>query len=245
MPDVQVPGVGQVPRKYALMGGAVVGGIAIYAYWKHRGSASSTATTPSTVDPNAVDPLTGLTYGAEQSAGLSASGNYVNPNPNASGSNTQNTTGVTTNSQWTQAVVEALGNLGYDTTFVSTTLGKYLDKVALSQDEASLVRTAWAYEGYPPQGPNSFTLTTTTPAPGTTPTANIAKRNGNLGVNLPSTGFHNWNDLARWSYWWAGHSNTTSSLNGYFGSLLAHANGQSGLSDPSKLHPIHLPDTLV
>lgn len=237
MPTVTLPAIGTVERKYVLAGGAVVAGIVAYAYWKHR-SASSAANAAS-----AIDPATGLPYSAENQATTG----YVNPNPNADGSSTVSGTGaITTDAQWTADVETKLTGL-YDATFLVNTLGKYLAGQALTSDEALLIRAAWAVSGHPP-GNQQIILTTTNPNPGggTTTGPIVANRNNNLGVTIGSTNLHSWNDLARWAYWWPGHSNAADMhLNGLFGSLLAHANGQSGLSDPSKLKNIHLPDTLA
>ena len=57
-------------------------------------------------------------------------------------------------------MIEKLGNVGQDPSFVSGVLGKYLSSQPLTSDEANVVRMAWAFSGKPPQGPNTFTLAT-------------------------------------------------------------------------------------
>lgn len=237
MPTVAVPVVGQVERKWLIGGGALVAVLVGYAYWRRRGSTSSTG-----IDPNAIDPLTGLTYAAE----AAQTSGYVNPNPGASGADTvtdTSTTAITTNVQWSNAVESALGGI-YDEAFITSTLGKYLAGQPLTSDEAMLVRAAWAFVGHPPDD-KQIILTTTGSTPGGSNGTVVATRNGNLHPSLPSTSFHSWTDLARWAYWWSGHTDPTSKLNGLMGYSLAHANNQAGGSDPSKLKNIHLPDTLA
>jgi len=147
---VDVPQIGKVDRKWLYAGGAVVAGIVGYAYWARSRSRS-------VFDPNAIDPMTGLPYSASMSTGP-----YVNPNPRASGSDTvDNQSGqILTNQQWSAAVTESLINVGYDAGFVASVLGKYLSKQPLTSDEANMVRVAWAYQGKPPEGPDTIVMQT-------------------------------------------------------------------------------------
>lgn len=80
MPDqIKIPGLGEVPKKTALIAGAgAVGIIAIVAI-RHKSSTagtSSTANTPATTatDPNAIDPNTGIPYSQEGGADVSGYG---------------------------------------------------------------------------------------------------------------------------------------------------------------------------
>lgn len=161
MPTVHVPGVGDVERKYVWYGLGAAGIIAAWYWWRQRmASASSTAT-----DPNAIDPLTGLPYSAEQSGDTG----FVNPNPVTS-IDTRTGNGITDNQAWVADVIDKLGNIGQDPSFVGAVLGKYLASQPLTLEEAAVVRMAWAFSGKPPNGPNSFTLATTSSTPGgTTP----------------------------------------------------------------------------
>jgi hypothetical protein len=62
----------------------VIGGIAVYyVYSRRKASATATnATTGGTLDPNQVDPNTGLTYGAEEGAALNATAGTVGSSGN-------------------------------------------------------------------------------------------------------------------------------------------------------------------
>lgn len=84
MPDqIKIPGLGEVPKKTAIIAGAgVVGIIAVIAI-RHRSSASAadTSTTPaaSATDPNAIDPSTGVPYSQEGGADVSGYSGYQIP----------------------------------------------------------------------------------------------------------------------------------------------------------------------
>jgi hypothetical protein len=75
MPDqIKIPGLGEVPKKTAIIAGAgAVGIIAIVAI-RHRSSAAATSSTAtatpdaSATDPNAIDPNTGIPYSQEGGA---------------------------------------------------------------------------------------------------------------------------------------------------------------------------------
>lgn len=176
---VKLPAIGEVPTKYAYAGVAVIVGIVGFAYYKRRQSASAASASTAAPDPNAVDPATGLTYAQEQAAGsvgsLGSTG-YSNPNPNAVGYSTVSGTGaITTNMDWSAAVSSALGNLGYDPTFIASTIGKYLASQPLTADEAALIRVAWAYEGKPPSGPTNI-VNPPTPTPVPTPPSRMSTK---------------------------------------------------------------------
>jgi LysM repeat protein len=131
--EITLPAVGQVSKTWLYVGGAVVAGIVGYAYWKRRQQSAVVG----------VDTTTGSVGGSDS---------FQNPVPGASGSDVIDTgTGgkPTTNDAWANAALEALGGF-YDGPFVVTTLGKYLSGQPLTQDEAQLVRSAWALVGHPP-----------------------------------------------------------------------------------------------
>lgn len=142
--QIEVPAIGKVDRKYVYGAVALVAGIVGYAWWTRSRSEAAVVTTDPTTGSE--DPATG--------------GAYVNPRPVTS---TVDQTGdaIDTNPEWTAAVTARLSTMFYDSQFIATTLGKYLSRQPLTTDEADLVRTAWAFEGKPPEGPDSFTLTNT------------------------------------------------------------------------------------
>ena len=142
--SAELPGLGQVDKKWVYAGLAVVAGIVGYAWIKNRQS-SSAAAVP------VVDTTTGTVGGA---------GGFVNPAPVFTAPSTSTAPSPpTTNTDWVNRVTNDLSNQGYDPQFVGTTLGLYLSHQPLTSDQASLVRTAWAYEGYPPENPGLAIVT--------------------------------------------------------------------------------------
>lgn len=149
---VDIPQVGPVQKKTLMLAVAGVGVIVAVAYYRsHNASSSAAASTDTTaaagtIDPNAIDPQTGMTYADELATGAST---YTNPNPGATGSGTYTDTGaITSDTQWAQAVendgrMAQYGDLG-------VVLGLYLDRQPLNSDQATEVRAAWALYGHPP-----------------------------------------------------------------------------------------------
>lgn len=133
---VNLPQIGKVDKKWVVAGVAITGGIVGYAYWKRRQNSGVTylsdSTTGGTGDDSAYAPPVG---GRQQEVDV----------PN---------TAISSNSKWTEEVIAALGNIGLDSGYVSSTLGKYLNSQKLTNDEANVVRQAWALKGRPPESPN-------------------------------------------------------------------------------------------
>lgn len=151
---VDVPAVGRVDKRYVYAGMALVAGIVGYAWWVRSRQASA-----ATADPLAIEPEQPQTGGA-----------YSNPRPVTSTVDGTDPGAITTNTQWSARVTEKLGQLGYDSAFLSATIGAYLARQQLTADQGELIRTAWAYAGKPPEGPDTFTLKgTSTGGGGTTP----------------------------------------------------------------------------
>jgi hypothetical protein len=151
--SVKVPGLGQTPRKYVWAGAAAVAGVAGYA-WLRAGSSGGGAVVEPGVDS------------AGLSGDLAGGDSYSNPAPGGAVPDPTAGAAPRTNSEWTQRVTDDLVNVGYDITMIAATLGKYLDRKPLSTAEADIVRTAWAYEGRPPEGTFSI-VPATTPTTGT------------------------------------------------------------------------------
>jgi len=159
---MKVPGVGEVDSKYVMLGGGVVAGLVGYAYYKRRkgSAASATASTDSTgIDPNAIDPSTGVPYGQEQGYG---SDYYQGTISNPYVSQTGQTTGTGTaagqyanNEQWYQdAITQSTNYFGVSFLTASAGLGKYLTQNSggLNPDEYMAVSEIVALIGPPPNG---------------------------------------------------------------------------------------------
>ncbi len=160
--EVKVPGIGEVPRTYVYLGGAVVAGAVGFAYLRR-----------------AADP--GAEVGAEDptgEAGDYAAGDYApgadsysNPAPATITTPAEvdpDTLPPTTNSAWTSRSVDRLGDVGYDPRAVAAALGRYLGRQPLaSQLEVEIVRTALAMVGPPPTG--EYSIQMPTPGPSTPP----------------------------------------------------------------------------
>jgi hypothetical protein len=180
---VKVPGIGQVKKGYVFGGVAVLAGILAVAYYRHSQStaasaASTTATDPTAntnyQDPNAIDPNTGLTYGEEaagiQSGDLSGYGTPYGDTSGLIGYDSQgnpiyaDTVGYgpspsfTTNGNWAQAAESYLvSTTGADAGTVSAALGTYIAGQPLTSAQATIVRSAQAFFGTPPQsGSNGY-----------------------------------------------------------------------------------------
>lgn len=160
------------------VGGAVTVFLVYRSYSKAKAASSANAATaaasPATVDPNSIDPTTGLPYGsAADTAALAAQsgvgvGGGTGYDPNAGYYNPVPTgSAPTTNSAWAQYVEQQLTSIGYDPQTVAAAIGRYLAKLPLTADQAQIVQVALAEAGPPPQG--SYTIITTggsTPASG-------------------------------------------------------------------------------
>jgi hypothetical protein len=153
MPELpEVPEIGKLKVKKPVVITVVIGvGIVGYLWWRNH-----SATDAATLDPNAVDPLTGLTYGVEsgQPTGVnSASGTGGEQDTvDASG------TGIHDGASWTADVVDKLGG-SYDPAALYDALGAYLAGQEITADQAVIVRSAWAASGKPPGGPDTYRLT--------------------------------------------------------------------------------------
>lgn len=167
-------------------------------------SVSGTVTDPSTgqvYSDTAVDPITNLTYASEianYGDVASADSEYSNQygattgavdvgggvtaagyQSNLASVGTSTITGndvYTSNSAWAQAATAGLTDVGYDGPTVSTALGAYLTGTPVTSAQATIINTAIAEYGRPPQGNLSVILEPTakpspTPAPKPKPTA--------------------------------------------------------------------------
>jgi hypothetical protein len=167
MPDVHVPGMGNVPRK-GLIAGLIVGVAGIgYFYIKHKENSTSTTastTAPSTYgygygyggygysNPAFNEPYIGGEYGYGGAYGYGIGEGY------GVGSSTAPTALATTNAAWAQAAENYLTNSGgYDAGTVAAALGIYITGSTLTAAQQAVVEAAIAFEGYPPDaGANGY-----------------------------------------------------------------------------------------
>jgi hypothetical protein len=143
--DVKLPVAGNIKKQYVLVGGALVVGIVGYA-WMSR-SRSSAAPVDSTADTSLPDPTlpTVTTTTVPDNADV-----------------------ISTNAQWTQRATEYLSGQGFDGQFVAATLGKFLQRRALTPNEEAVALAALAAFGQPPVGGPYFVASAPV-APGTPP----------------------------------------------------------------------------
>lgn len=206
--QVDVPGVGPLNKTWVIGGTSAAGAYVVYRWWRAR-SAASAAPVPVAGDASAVP-----APGAAGSAG--AGGAYVNPAPGAGGGASYNAgtatgTAPTTNQAWTAAVVQNLGNLGYNPQTVAEALAAYLAQQPLTDAQTTIIRLAWSFEGRPPGNP-SLNITsggaTPTPAPTgpkvagsdvtinvghNTPVQEVINRANALGYKMQWSDFWAWN----------------------------------------------------
>lgn len=139
---VTIPGVGPTSKQTAVAAGAAVVAIIGYVLYKRHQAASVTAV-------GNVNDLVGATSytGAPNQAGATGDSS-VNGGTLAQ-------TNISTNAQWSQAVIAFLASNGnFDPGALATALGKYLnrDPNGLTDAEVAMVQAARAAFGDPPTG---------------------------------------------------------------------------------------------
>lgn len=131
---VKLPGLGEVPRNYLMIGGAVVIGVVGYAWWRQGGSIGqepAPAPNPDLIPVTDRTPVVG-----------DSTGDFDETNPDV----------ISTNAQWTQRSVEFLSATGsWDPGLITTALGKYLNRKPLTAIEQDVVLSARGAFGDPPQ----------------------------------------------------------------------------------------------
>lgn len=169
---MKLPGMGEVSNKNVAIGAGVIGGIVLFAYWKKKKAIP--VSDGSTVDPNAIDPATGIPYGQEAGSG---GGYYTNssvPNPYVNQTSTAGTTGqmYTSNAAWLlDAEQYATDQFGVSYLLATSAFGKYLAQSpgGLSPDEYQAVSEVVALIGPPPTGTHRLIQATPSQNPSTTP----------------------------------------------------------------------------
>jgi hypothetical protein len=146
-----------MPKKVAIIGGAVAAGIVGYAWYKN-GDSGAPVSAVDAENPAAVD---------EYDSPLGNSGT----NSTATSSGNVDPDAINTNAKWTQAAVETLQGAGWDATAVFSALGKLLAFKTLSATEADIAQAAKAAQGEPPVGgPYPIKEGLPVPSPSTNPT---------------------------------------------------------------------------
>jgi hypothetical protein len=139
MPEMKVPGVGGVDRKWVLAGGAAVAGIVVYAYWR-RSQAADEEPAGEGDEYVAGDEWSPDAYiGADTPGGQTYTPDVEDDD-------------VTTNAEWAQRVVDLLEGVGYDRNLAAATVGKYLGGQPLDTSEKLIIQVALGLLGNPPGG---------------------------------------------------------------------------------------------
>jgi len=180
--------LGNIQKKYALIGGVVLVGVLGIAWYRSKKSAQASATAAAG-ESVGIDPATGYIYGsAEDAAALTNQGGYQFPQPSygsGGGSSyppgTTTGTGFASNGQWSQAAISYMQTNGLveDASQLSAALGKYITGSPVTPTDVTLINQAIAVEGYPPvAGPNNYppALNTGTTGGTTTPPATDARQ---------------------------------------------------------------------
>lgn len=167
---VKIPGVGSVPRSYAVIGGLVVVGIAGVAWvWhlRNRGAEDEAAVDETTVDyTQGGDYVYGdnLAYADYAYDG----GAYPYPSyttPSYGVPQTVQNPDPITNPEWTARAIEHLEMVGVESQAASLAVSRYLLKECLTATQADIVRQAIGRLGPPPQGSFSIIVCPSTPPP--------------------------------------------------------------------------------
>lgn len=125
----------QLPKNYLYIGGAAALGIVGYAWWTRGGAGGMVEEAE---ELPAVD-----TFGDER----------ITPNTvDTFDVSVDTRSGVKTNAEWTQFAISHLAGLGFDSTVVSTALGRFIARQPLNTVDLDIARQAWAVAGEPPEG---------------------------------------------------------------------------------------------
>lgn len=158
MPTMDIPGVGNVEKKYVYIGGGAVVVIAGYMYWRNKQSstaATDAAVSDTVTDPNAdaaglgadtYDPSGTYGYGYDYSSGATGYQSPVNQTIPVTSEQQ-----ITTDAAWDSAAVAQAGDIGVDPTALSSALGRFLAGLCVDAAQADLVRQAEGLLGRPPQ----------------------------------------------------------------------------------------------
>ena len=174
MADIDVPGVGRVP-KTAVYGGVAVVTLLVILHYRSVGASPATAsaagagayppdgTVGNPADPNSVDPTSGITYGNE-GIGSGAVTSAYGLGGGSGGSGGSDSSGgqqgppFTDNAAWSQYAENYLtSTVGEDAGTVSSALGAYLAGQPVTPAQRDIIDQAVGFAGNPPvTGPGGY-----------------------------------------------------------------------------------------
>lgn len=190
--DIKVPGLGDMPKKYAIGAVAAAAGLGVIVYIRSRKAASAAATagvadataTGSGIDPNSIDPSTGIpyseesgsySYGADNYGGYGGGSGYdTSGYPIGSSADLQyqaeQVSGIQTNDEWVQQAVG--GSVPGDPGAIQSALSAVLGGLTVTTAQKNLFLEAVGVLGQPPNGyPTPIKTSDTAAHPGTPATA--------------------------------------------------------------------------
>lgn len=152
--NVTLPGLGEVKKKHLAYGGAALGAVVVFAYYRR---ARELAAGDELAGAGGQDDI-GLGLG-EDPAYTPGPGGIFEQDDTAAG------TGHLTNSSWFKASVEYLIQRGYDEDLAAAAIGDFLDRREVTAAQAVMIRIALGAEGPPPQyGPWDIRMAQDAPA---------------------------------------------------------------------------------
>jgi hypothetical protein len=148
---IKLPVIGPTNKVWVFTGAALIAGFVGYAWWTRSSGGPAAEELPEEAIPQDREPP--LTVVGSESFDTGEVRAIINTNP-----------------EWYLAAVDYLSSTGgYDFTFVTLTLGKFLARRQLTEAEANLVQAAKGAVGEPPQGGPWPVIRTPTPVGATKP----------------------------------------------------------------------------
>jgi hypothetical protein len=147
---VKLPVLGPVNRNWVYIGGALIVGIVGYAWWTRTRPSGAEEVLPEDIPQERQPPPTIVGTQDFDTGEVRAI--------------------INTNAEWYTSAVEYLVSTGgFDFTFATITLGKFLARRELTEQEANLVQAAKGAVGEPPQGGPWPIIRAGAPGPSTSP----------------------------------------------------------------------------
>jgi hypothetical protein len=136
--QIKLPGIGPVDKKWVYVGGALIAGIAGYAYFTRSATSEEPEVSDYTTEPDyAMD-------GGEDE--------YVNPGGSEDPVEEDYVSAPTNNAEWSQKAISYLTDHGYNALAAPIAVGRYMARKSLNSNQANMVRVATAALGPPPSG---------------------------------------------------------------------------------------------